>query len=138
MAIDKIDRLIEHTDHPVIERYLIAFVGYPDDLESASRDDILRQTLTLDIDLNIRLRRMSTEFFDEEGELIATPDDWKAQELLGFESTYPCATLEQIIADIDAFHENPSDWPFHTLPCVWCGSYAVDAPDSLLPVMPRP
>ena len=57
---------------------------------------------------------MSTEFFDEEGELIATPDDWKAQELLGFESTYPCATLEQIIADIDAFHENPSDWPFHT------------------------
>ena len=51
MTIDNIDRLIEHTDHPVIERYLIAFVGYPDDLESASRDDILHKTLTLDIDL---------------------------------------------------------------------------------------
>ena len=108
MAIDNIDRLIEHTDHPVIERYLIAFVGYPDDLESASRDDILHKTLTLDIDLNIRLRRMSTEFFDEEGELIATPDDWKAQELLGFESTYPCVTLDQIIADIDDYERTPN------------------------------
>ena len=121
MAIDNIDKLIEHTDHPVIERYLIAFVGYPDDLESASRDDILRQTLTLDIDLNIRLHRMGVEFFDEAGELLPTPDNWKAQELLGFESTYPCVTLEQIIADIDAFHENPTDWPFHTEPCVHCG-----------------
>ena len=108
MTIDNIDRLIEHTDHPVIERYLIAFVGYPDDLESASRDDILHKTLKLDIDLNIRLRRMSTEFFDEEGELIATPDDWKAQELLGFESTYPCVTLEQIIADIDDYERTPN------------------------------
>ena len=129
MAIENIDRLIEHTDHPVIERYLIAFVGYPDDLESASRDDILHKTLKLDIDLNIRLRRMSTEFFDEEGELIATPDDWKAQELLGFESTYHCVTLDQIIADIDAYHENPSDWPFHTLPCVHCGGVRPMHPD---------
>ena len=117
MAIDNIDRLIEHTDHPVIERYLIAFVGYPDDLESASRDDILHKTLTLDIDLNIRLRRMSTEFFDEEGELIATPDDWKAQELLGFESTYPCVTLDQIIADIDDFRTHPkSERPMALVP----------------------
>ena len=123
MAIDNIDRLIEHTDHPVIERYLIAFVGYPDDLESASRDDILHQTLTLDIDLNIRLHRMSTEFFDEEGDLIPTPDDWKAQELLGFESTYPCVTLEQIIADIDDYERTPNKqlWPWFTDLCVWCG-----------------
>ena len=121
MAIDNIDRLIEHTDHPVIERYLIAFVGYPGDLESATRDDILHQTLKLDINLNIRLHRMSTEFFDEDGDLIPTPDDWKAQQLLCFESTYLRVTLDQIIADIDAFHENPSDWPFHTELCIWCG-----------------
>ena len=78
MAIENIDRLIEHTDHAVIERYLIAFVGYPGDLKSATRDDILRQTLKLDINLNIRLHRISTEFFDEDGDLIPTPDDWKS------------------------------------------------------------
>ena len=132
MTIDNIDRLIEHTDHPVIERYLIAFVGYPDDLESASRDDILHKTLTLDIDLNIRLRRISTEFFDEEGDLIPTPDDWKAQELLGFESTYPCVTLEQIIADIDDLRTHPKSehlWPwFHTLPLRLVWLFPINAP----------
>ena len=108
---DPIQVLLDHTDHPVVERYLIAFIGYTGDLESASREDILRGTLTLDIDLNIRLRRIDTEFFDDDGELIPTPDDWVAQELLGFESTYPVVTLQQILADIEAYTDNPADWP---------------------------
>ncbi len=55
-------RLLDHTDHPVIERYLIAFVAYPGNLETATRDDILQATMTLDIDLNIRLHRLGVEF----------------------------------------------------------------------------
>ena len=121
MAIDNIDKLINNTDHPVVERYLIAFVAYPRDIESATRDELLTATLTLDIDLNIRLHRLGVEFFDEEGELLPTPDDWKAQELLGFESTYGAVTLEQIIADIDAHDEDPSEWPVTSEPCLYCG-----------------
>ena len=122
MAIDNIDKLLNNTDHPVVERYLIAFVGYPRDIESATRDELLKATLTLDIDLNIRLHRLGVEFFDEEGELLPTPDDWKAQELLGFESTYQAVTLQQIIADIDAYNEDPSEWPITSEPCLYCGS----------------
>ena len=121
MAIDNIDKLLNNTDHPVVERYLIAFIGYPDDIESATRDTLLKATLTLDIDLNIRLHRLGVEFFDDEGELIPTPDDWKAQELLGFESTYQAVTLKQIIADIDAYNKNPSEWPTTSAPCLYCG-----------------
>jgi len=111
MKPDLIKTLLDDSDHPVAERYLIACVGYPAALETASREDILRQTLALDIDLNIRWHRVELEFFDDEGELIPAPDDWKAQELLGFESTYPCVTLEQIVADIKAYNANPADWP---------------------------
>ena len=58
MTIHNIDKLLNNTDHPVVERYLIAFVGYPRDIESATRDELLKATLTLDIDLNIRLHRI--------------------------------------------------------------------------------
>ena len=109
MPIENIAKLLTNTDHPVVERYLIAFVGYPRDIESATRDELLKATLQLDIDLNIRLHRLGVEFFDENGDLIPTPDDWKAQELLGFESTYGAVTLDQIIDDIDAYNENPSE-----------------------------
>ena len=114
MPIDAIDKLLDHTIHPVVERYLVAFHNYEGELDKANRDDILRQTMTLDIDLNIRLIDISTEFFDENGDLIPTPDDWVAQELLGFESTYRTVTLDQIIADIAAYNENPADWPEFT------------------------
>ncbi|MCY3864243.1 MAG: hypothetical protein OXG68_02280 [Chloroflexi bacterium] len=109
--LQALNKVIDHSEHPVIERYLVGFHGYDGDLDGASRRDILEPTLSLDIDACIKYINISTEHFDEDGELIPTPDDWKAQLLIGFESTYRSVTLSTIAADIDAYNANPADWP---------------------------
>ena len=108
---DQIDRLLQHNDHPVIERYLVAVHGYDGDLDTATRQQLLEPTLSLDIDLNIRLIDISTEWEDENGDIGPKPDTWKAELLLGFESTYRSLSLTTILADVDAYHKDPADWP---------------------------
>ena len=117
---DHIDHLLDNTDHPVVERYLIAFIGYPENIELATRDDILFQTLGLDIDFNIRLHEIGIEFFDENGDLVALPENWKAQHVLGFESTYNCVRLPIINADIQQYANTPELWPWYTKRCQYC------------------
>ena len=124
MATDNITKLLDNSDHAVVERYLIAFVGYPGNLESATRDDILHETLPLDIDLNIRLHENGVAFFNRDGDAIPTPSNWKAQQLLGFESRSRYVTLQQIVDDIedyDPLGQKNGNWPWFTDLCVWCG-----------------
>ena len=109
--LQALNKVIDHSEHPVIERYLVAFHGYEGDLDGATRRDILEPTLSLDIDACINYIDISTEHFDDEGELIPTPDNWKTQLLIGFESTYHSVTLPTIAADIDAYNADPTDWP---------------------------
>ncbi len=116
-----IHRLLDHSDHLVVETYLMAFVGYPGSVESATRDDILHSTLHYDVELSLRLHSLGVEFFDADGELIDTPDNWKAQELLGFESTYRAVSLQGILADIEQYERTPALWPWYGKRCDYCG-----------------
>ena len=49
---DQIERLLEHNDNPVIERYQVAVHGCGGDLDTDSRQLLLESTRSLDIDLN--------------------------------------------------------------------------------------
>ena len=127
--LEALHKVIEHSDHPVIERYLVAFHGYDGDLDGATRRDILEPTLSLDIDACIKYIDIATEHFNDEGELIPAPDDWKAQLLIGFESTYRSVTLPAIAADIDAYNDNPADWPRFEDPPTGEPLYTITVPD---------
>ena len=127
MISNQIHDLLHYSDHPVVERYLMGFVGYPGNLESATRDDLLQSTMTQNIHSNIRLYQLGVVFFDREGQQIETPDTWKAQELLGFESTYRATTLTQILQDIRIHDANPTDWPESTIRCTDCRHAGIKA-----------
>ena len=127
--LEALNKVIDHSDHPVIERYLVAFHGYEGDLDGTTRRDILEPTLALDIDACIKGIDISTEHLDDDGELIPTPDNWKADLLIGFESTYQSVSLPTIAADIDAYNANPADWPSFEDPPADQPLFSIAAPD---------
>ena len=110
-ALEALNLVVANSWHPVVQRYLVAFLNWTDELDGTTRDQLLGPTLQLDIDTCIRWHRVSIEHFDEQGDLTEEAEDWIARELIGFESTYRGVSLTEIAADILVYNEDPTDWP---------------------------
>lgn len=100
--------ILAHQHHPVIETYLAAFYNF----ETYTMKD--RRTL-LDsienaegtVEQTMQYLRMNTEHEDEEGNIIPTPDYWKAELVIEFADH---ALLYEIVRDIEEYKHNPTSW----------------------------